>query len=444
MKQTDLLHDKILPSLTKLTIPIVLTAMMQMAYNMIDMLWIGKLGANSVAAIGVAGMFTWLSNGLVMIPRIGGQVKTGHSLGENNRENAIIYESASFQMTLLFAFSFALLMIFFSPLLVNLFHLNSHYTINCAIDYMRICCGLVVFSFLNQMITGIFHAMGDSQTPFIANSVGLVINLILDPLFIFGLQLAVSGAAIATVLSQLCVSLIFVFIIYKKDNMIKEIKLKKLYHHHYYQNILKIGFPMALQNMLFSICSMIVARFVSTYGDGAVAAQKIGTQIESISYGMGDGFQAAINAFIAQNYGAHQYDRVKKGYWTIMVIAFVWGMLCMSILVLKPAAIFQLFLNDQSVLPIGVSYLTIIGYSQIFMICEITIAGAFSGLGHSFPPSFVSIVFTVARIPMIIIVTKWMGLIGIWWTISCSSMLKGVVSFIWFEIYKRKTLIEDF
>lgn len=444
MKQTDLLHDKILPSLTKLTIPIVLTAMMQMAYNMIDMLWIGKLGANSVAAIGVAGMFTWLSNGLVMIPRIGGQVKTGHSLGENNRENAIIYESASFQMTLLFAFSFALLMIFFSPLLVNLFHLNSHYTINCAIDYMRICCGLVVFSFLNQMITGIFHAMGDSQTPFIANGVGLVINLILDPLFIFGLQLAVSGAAIATVLSQLCVSLIFVFIIYKKENMIKEMKLKKLYHHHYYQNILKIGFPMALQNMLFSICSMIVARFVAAYGDGAVAAQKIGTQIESISYGMGDGFQAAINAFIAQNYGAHQYDRVKKGYWTIMVIAFVWGMLCMSILVLKPAAIFQLFLNDQSVLPIGVSYLTIIGYSQIFMICEITIAGAFSGLGHSFPPSLVSIIFTVARIPMIIIVTKWMGLIGIWWTISCSSMLKGVVSFIWFEIYKRKTLIEDF
>ena len=66
---------------------------------------------------------------------------------------------------------------------------------------------------------------------------------------------------------------------------------------------------MALQNMLFSICSMIVARFIAGFGDGAVAAQKIGTQIESISYGMGDGFQAAINAFIAQNYGAKQYER---------------------------------------------------------------------------------------------------------------------------------------
>ena len=107
MRQADLLNDKILPSLTKLTIPIVLTAMMQMAYNMIDMLWIGKLGANSVAAIGVAGMFTWLSNGLVMMPRIGGQVKTGHSLGEKNEENAIIYESAAFQITIIFAFSFS-------------------------------------------------------------------------------------------------------------------------------------------------------------------------------------------------------------------------------------------------------------------------------------------------------------------------------------------------
>ncbi|MGN1181609.1 MAG: MATE family efflux transporter, partial [Faecalibacillus sp.] len=187
MRQADLLNDKILPSLTKLTIPIVLTAMMQMAYNMIDMLWIGKLGANSVAAIGVAGMFTWLSNGLVMMPRIGGQVKTGHSLGEKNREKAIIYESATFQIAIFFAFSFSILMLFSSPFLVSLFHLNNIDTINSAIGYMRICCGLVIFSFLNQIITGLFHACGDSQTPFLGNGLGLCINLILDPLLIFGI-----------------------------------------------------------------------------------------------------------------------------------------------------------------------------------------------------------------------------------------------------------------
>lgn len=444
MKKTDLLNDKILPSLTKLTIPIVLTAMMQMAYNMIDMLWIGKLGANSVASVGVAGMFTWLSNGLVMMPRIGGQVKTGHSLGKKDMKQAIIYESSSFQIAITFAFIFSFFMVIFTPILIGFFDLSNSYTIQSAIYYMRVCCGLCLFSFLNQIITGIFHATGDSQTPFIANGMGLLINLILDPVLIFGIgffpKLHVVGAALATVLAQFFVTIIFIVIILKKDNIIRKIKLNKIYDYSYYKNILKIGFPMALQNMLFSMCSMVIARFVAGYGDGAVAAQKIGTQVESISWGMGDGFQAAINSFIAQNYGAKQIDRVKKGYRTMMTIAIIWGIICMFILLVLPAPIFKLFLNDNTVLPIGVSYLMIIGYSQIFMICEIATAGAFSGLGNSFPPSFVSIVFTLARIPFILILTRFMGLNGIWWSISFSSILKGIVSVTWFEIYKKKRL----
>lgn len=447
MESTNLLKGRILPTLTKLTIPIVLTVMIQMAYNMTDMLWIGKLGANSVAAIGVAGMFTWLANGLVMMPRIGGQVKTGHSIGAKNLENTIIYESSAFQIAILFAVFFSVMMFVLSPFLVGLFHLNNSYTINSAVSYMQICCGLCIFNFLNQIITGIFFATGDSQTPFIANSIGLGANIVLDPLFIFGFgfvpALNVSGAAMATIFAQLIVTIVFILIILKNNNnIINKIKINKFYHHSYYLDILKIGFPMALQNMLFSICSMIIARFVAGYGDGAVAAQKIGTQIESISWGMGDGFQAAINSFIAQNYGAHEIKRVKKGYRTMMIIAVIWGIICMAVLILYPHNIFRLFLNDLSVLPIGVQYLTIIGYSQIFMICEITTAGAFSGLGNSFPPSFVSIVFTLARIPFIFVLTAFLGLDGIWWAISFSSILKGVVSVTWFELYKRKQLIE--
>lgn len=444
MEATDLLNGRILPTLTKLTIPIVLTAMIQMAYNMTDMLWIGQLGANSVAAIGVAGMFTWLSNGLVMMPRIGGQVKTGHSIGAKSMDDTISYESASFQIAIVFALIFAFSMIMLAPFLVSLFDLHNFYTISSAVVYMKVCCGLCLFNFLNQVMTGLFFATGDSQSPFIANSIGLVVNIILDPLLIFGFGIIpamdVLGAAVATVLAQFIVTVIFILIILKKHHIINKIQLGHIYHYSYYTNILKIGFPMALQNMLFSICSMIIARFVAGYGDGAVAAQKIGTQIESISWGMGDGFQAAINSFIAQNYGARQIDRVKKGYRTMMVIGIIWGSLCMGVLLGCPADIFRIFLNDQLVLPIGVGYLTIIGYSQIFMICEITTAGAFSGLGNSFPPSFVSIVFTLGRIPLIFILTQFLGLDGIWWAISFSSMLKGIVSVVWFEIYKRKQL----
>lgn len=443
-KQIDLLNGKILPTLTRLTIPIVLTAMMQMAYNMIDMIWIGKLGANSVAAVGVASMFTWLSSGLVMMPRVGGQVKVGHSLGENDQEKAQNYCSAAFQIALIFAVFFGLIAVFFSPFLVSLFHLNNQETIQNGTIYLQVTCGLILFNFMNQVITGIMNATGNSQTPFLANAIGLVVNLVLDPILIFGIgffpKLGVLGAAIATVFAQLVVFMIFLCLLSQKENLFQHICLKVRYSLHYYTDILKIGFPLALQSMLFSICSMIVARFIAGYGDEAVAAQKIGSQIEAISWNMADGFEAAINSFIAQNYGAQLYQRVKRGYRVMMSIAFIWGILCSLLLIFVPQPIFQIFLNDPHVVPIGVGYLTIIGYSQLFMVAEITTAGAFSGLGNSFPPSLVSIVFTLGRIPMIMILTQYIGLTGIWWAISLSSIFKGICSVSWFELYKQKIL----
>lgn len=87
MKKLNLLEGRIVPLLIKLTLPIIGTSFLEMAYALIDMLWIGKLGASSIAAVGVAGMFSWLSQGLAMIATQGGQVKTGHSLGAGNQDN---------------------------------------------------------------------------------------------------------------------------------------------------------------------------------------------------------------------------------------------------------------------------------------------------------------------------------------------------------------------
>ena len=87
---------------------------------------------------------------------------------------------------------------------------------------------------------------------------------------------------------------------------------------------------------------MLIARFVAVYGDGAVAAQKVGTQVESLSWMAADGFMAAINAFISQNYGAGQLDRVKAGYRSIMKIVLVWGSLCTLLLVFLPGPIFRI------------------------------------------------------------------------------------------------------
>ena len=108
MKQRniDLLHGNILTALTELAVPIMATALVQTAYNLTDMAWIGVVGSEAVAAVGAAGMYTWLSSGLVTIARMGGQVKAAQSIGEGKREEAGLYAGGAIQLTIFFALMF--------------------------------------------------------------------------------------------------------------------------------------------------------------------------------------------------------------------------------------------------------------------------------------------------------------------------------------------------
>lgn len=115
-----------------------------------------------------------------------------------------------------------------------------------------------------------------------------------------------------------------------------------------------------------------------------------------------------------------------------MIVMLAWGVFCTLVLILCPQVIFQIFIHEQDVLPLGVDYLRILGFSQLFMCMEITTAGAFSGLGKTMPPSIVSITLTSARIPMAMVLSDLFGLNGIWWAITISSIGKGSVLFTWF------------
>ena len=177
---------------------------------------------------------------------------------------------------------------------------------------------------------------------------------------------------------------------------------------------------------------MVIARLIAGWGDSAVAVQKVGSQIESISWMSAEGYAAALNSFVAQNYGAKNPKRVKEGYRISMIVMLAWGVFCTLVLILCPQVIFQIFIHEQDVLPLGVDYLRILGFSQLFMCMEITTAGAFSGLGKTMPPSIVSITLTSARIPMAMVLSDLFGLNGIWWAITISSIGKGSVLFTWF------------
>ena len=324
--------------------------------------------------------------------------------------------------------------------MVGFFQLTDAEAYAAAMSYTRIACGLIVFSFMTLTLTGLYTAQGDSKTPFLANLIGLVTNMILDPVLILGPgpfpKLGVIGAAIATVMAQAIVMSIMVLaiIVRKKENVLKGIKLLAKIPEEYLSGICRIGIPTAIQGMAYCAISMVLTRMVSGYGAEAVATQRVGGQIESISWNTADGFAAALNAFIAQNYGAGKNDRVRKGYKAALWTVGVWGVLISLAFICFPNAIADIFFHEPKAIETAVGYLVIIGFSEAFMCVELTTVGALSGLGRTRLCSIISITFTSARIPLAIILGGIIGLSGIWWALSATSIVKGIIftcTFLW-------------
>ncbi|CDD55985.1 MATE family efflux transporter [Clostridium sp. CAG:43] len=384
-------------------------------------------------------MYTWFSQGFAILARTGGQVKTAHCLGAGENESAAQYARGALQLGILFAVLYGLVSIFGASRLIGFFKLNSPEVIAQAEWYVRIACGLVIFSYLNAILTGLLTAAGNSRTPFIVNVAGLVFNVVLDPVLIFGIgpfpELGVSGAAAATVTAQALVSLLFFKAVLREKVLFPHLRLWVLVPVKVWREIVRIGVPSAVQNLIYAGISMILTRLITGWGDLAVAAQRVGSQIESVSWMVGDGFSAAVNAFLGQNYGAKRYDRVRRGYFCAIAMTAAWGLCTTFLLIGMARPLFSIFLQEEEVMAIGVNYLRIVGLSQMFMMVEQTSIGAFSGLGRTLYPSIISVTFTSARIPVAVLLSSVMGLSGIWWALSISSMVKGCILFVSFVVF---------
>lgn len=315
-KKIDLLEGPIAGTLARLAFPIMGTSFIQMGYNLVDMIWIGRLGSGAVAAVGAAGMFMWMANGVTTIPRIGGQVTVAQKLGSGEKEEAAQYARGALRMGTFLGVLYGILSLLFHKQMIDFFKLNNTEVIQDARIYLMIVCGLVVFSFLDQIIGGILAAMGNTVTTFRVTTMGLLINLILDPVLVFGMgpipKMGVAGAATATVLAQVIVFVLYLKAIWQEPVIFRNLHLLKPAKKEQIRRIVKIGFPSAIQDSLFSAISMVIARLVAGWGDAAVAVQKVGSQIESISWMMAGGFSTAVNAFIAQNYGAGKKTESKR------------------------------------------------------------------------------------------------------------------------------------
>lgn len=442
----NLTNGPILRTLIELSLPIMASAFLGTAYSITDMAWIGTLGSKAVAGVGVGGMYVWLSQGLVSLARMGGQVHVAQCCGRGDRKAARNYAEASIQLTALFGILFAAVCLIFTRPLVSFFQLTDAITIQYAREYLKVTCGLIIFSYLNYTLTGLYTAQGDSKTPFKANLAGLAANMALDPLLIMGVgpfpRLEVYGAAIATVTAQFLVLAVLILEVFRKkneENLLREIRLFSIPEGGCFRSICRIGIPTALQGSVYCMISMILTRMVAAFGPGAVATQRVGGQIESISWNTADGFAAALNAFMAQNYGAAKHERIRRGYSISFRTTALWGLLVTALFLLFPGPIAQFFFHEEDVISTAVNYLVIIGIGESFMCVELMTIGALSGLGLTKLCSIISITITGARIPLALLLTKaGMGLNGIWWALTLSSIAKGILFYFTFKHVSRK------
>lgn len=437
----NLTEGSIQKQLLNLAMPIMGTSFIQMAYSLTDMAWVGRLGSEAVAAIGAVGILTWMTNSIALLNKVGSEVSVGQSIGAGNEENAKAYSSHNLTIALIISLCWGALLFGFAHPIIHVYKLEASIS-GHAVNYLRIVSSAFPFIFLSAAFTGIHNAAGQSKIPFYINGCGLIINMVLDPLLIIGFDMGTNGAAWATWLSQATVCGLFVYQLKKRNFLFNGFPFFVRLKTKYTRRIFQLGLPVAVLNTLFAIINVLMARTASTYG-GHIGLMTLtaGGQIEAIAWNTSQGFSTALSTFVAQNYAAGRKERVIGAYHTTLKTTTIVGVFCTLLFVFFGSEVFSLIVPEQSAYEAGGIFLRIDGYSMLFMMLEITMQGLFYGTGRTVPPAIISITFNSLRIPMAIgLAALGLGIEGVWWAISISSMLKGIVSFIWFRVLRKRIL----
>lgn len=446
-KVYDLTEGGILKKLLQVAIPIMGTQLMQMAYNLTDIFWLGRMEASvtAVAASGLAGMFLWLGVSLMMVGRTGSEIGTSQNLGRMDIEAARGYAEDSARISLILGVIYGIILIAFAGPLISLLQVKEVQVYESACDYLRIVGIGIPFTYVSAAITGAFNGAGNSRTSFRANAIGLVVNMILDPIMILILGWGVKGAATATVIAQITVLILFIIFAKKHPHRpFERFIIKGTINKIRTKTILRWSIPIALESGVFTLLSMVVAAMIAAwYGQNAVAVYEVGTQIEALSWMISTGFSSALTAFVGQNYGARKWGRIHRAYKVSLGVLVAWEVLVTILLVTGGRFLFSIFLSQSLILDMGATYLRIMSISLVFMAFEGVCSGAFRGTGKTLPPSLCSIVSNLIRPFLCWMFASFMGVNGLWLGIAVSAILRGLSMLIWFTIYRRQIPSED-
>lgn len=422
--------------ITKLAVPTTISMLVTSIYNLADTFFVSQLSTSASSAVGIVFSLQTIVQAVGFTLGMGAGSLLARRLGEKNKKAADTYASTAFFTALAIGLIIMIIGLLFTSQIMTLLgatETNLSYTVAYG-KYIIWGVPIICASFV---LNNILRSEGKAALSMIGLTTGGILNIILDPIFIFGLKKETAGAALATLISQI-VSFILLFsmFIFRKSNIhlsIKNISLKI----QNYGEIVTTGMPSLTRQGLASIATVLLNTSAHNYGDEAIAAMSIATKVAMLVFcvciGIGQGFMPVAG----YNYGAKRFDRVRKAFkFTIITDTIIMFVLAVSIFIFAPLIMKIFRAEDLKVIEIGTAAMRAQCIAMPFMATTIVANSLLQSVGKSIPATILSCCRQgLFFIPLILILPKLWNLAGIEYSQAISDALTFAVSVpftIWF------------
>ena len=406
--KTNLMTGSIWKSILIFSLPLLAGNLFQQLYNTVDSYVVGNyVNANALAAVRqstpiinmLVGFFMGLATGA------GGVISQFYGAHMIHKMKKTIHTSII--LTCLLSIFFTVIGILISkPILIMIG--SPKEVLPLATAYLQIFFSGMTFTLFYNMGSGILRAIGDSKNPLIYLIISSLVNIVLDFFFVLYCHMGVSGVGIATVIAQgVSAILVMIKLLTTKEDYAVCIKQLHL-DYHLLKKIIAIGIPAALQNSIVSFSNVVVQSYISSFGATAVAGYATTVKLDGFLQLPIQSFALAITTFVGQNYGAKQYDRVKKGlYVTLGMGLFITG-IGIVVLLTQGKFLLGLFTDDKQVIQSGYLMIQVFMAGYIVLPISNTIAGALRGVGLSKVPMYILVLcYVILRQIYLFVFTKF-------------------------------------
>lgn len=438
-KKSLITEGPIVKTLITLATPLVIGMFMEIALSVTHYFWVGKLGPTAQDAITTSMIVIWTMVAATSVVSVGITALVSRNVGAGNNEKAAYFVKQGLALAVIIGIVVGTVGLFYARDILE-FMRAGEVTVAIGLPYLKIFFAAVILLFLLETSYAAFRASGNTKTPAYIGIMVVVINLVLDPLFIFGLgpfpELGVTGAGVATTIAYFIGVLTSLGLINRGKLGYPAPSFRPLaLSLPDMSKIIRIGLPMSGHHLVFMIVYWFLIIIIHEFGEAAGAAMGIGNRMESLSYMLCHGISLAASAMVGQNLGAGKPERAARSAWYGVGLGFIVTAIVSIIFLTLSRQIASVFSNSPEVIAIANDYLIILALSQMSMAVEIVLEGAFAGAGDTIPPMLVMVPGHLIRIPLayfLCFTLDW-GINGVWWTLTITTTIKAVILALWFK-----------